>query len=75
MADGLCIGSPGLVGGRKAGNSNMQDFFAPSCRSCWCMLGYFRQFMVIPNLENILRAGLLGAYPTCCVFESEVRLT
>ena len=29
MADGLCIGSPGLVGGRKAGNSNMQDFFAP----------------------------------------------
>ena len=21
--------------------------------------------MVIPNLENILRAGLLGAYPTC----------
>ena len=27
MADGLCIGSPGLVGGRKAGNSNMQDNF------------------------------------------------
>ena len=26
-ADGLCIGSPRLVGGRKAGNSNMQDFF------------------------------------------------
>ena len=21
--------------------------------------------MVIPNLENILQAGLLGAYPTC----------
>ena len=27
MADGLCIGSPRLVGGRKAGNSNMQEFF------------------------------------------------
>ena len=26
-ARGLCIGSPRLVGGRKAGNSNMQDFF------------------------------------------------
>ena len=26
-ADGLCIGSPRLVGGRKAGYSNMQDFF------------------------------------------------
>ena len=26
-ADGLCISSPRLVGGRKAGNSNMQDFF------------------------------------------------
>ena len=26
-ADGLCIGSPRLVGGRKAGNSNMQEFF------------------------------------------------
>ena len=31
-ADGLCIGSPRSVGGRKAGNSNMQDFFAPHCR-------------------------------------------
>ena len=30
-ADGLCIGSPRLVGGRKAGNSNMQEFFAPRC--------------------------------------------
>ena len=26
-ADGLCIGSPRLVGGRKTGNSNMQEFF------------------------------------------------
>ena len=26
-ADGLCIGSPRLVGVRKAGNSNMQEFF------------------------------------------------
>ena len=26
-ADGLCIGSPRLVGERKAGNSNMQEFF------------------------------------------------
>ena len=26
-ADGLCIGSPRLMGGRKAGNSNMQEFF------------------------------------------------
>ena len=26
-ADGLCIGSPRLVGGRKAGNSNLQEFF------------------------------------------------
>ena len=26
-AGGLCIGSPRLVGGRKAGNSNMQEFF------------------------------------------------
>ena len=26
-ADGLCIGSPRLVGGRKAGNSNMREFF------------------------------------------------
>ena len=26
-ADGLCIRSPRLVGGRKAGNSNMEDFF------------------------------------------------
>ena len=26
-ADGLCIGSPRLVGRRKAGNSNVQDFF------------------------------------------------
>ena len=25
-ADGLRIGSPRLVGGRKAGNSNMQEF-------------------------------------------------
>ena len=25
-ADGLCTGSPRLVGGRKAGNSNMQGF-------------------------------------------------
>ena len=23
------------------------------------------QLMVIPNSENLLRAGLLGAYPTC----------
>ena len=30
-ADGLCIGSPRLVGRRKAGNANMQDFFAPRC--------------------------------------------
>ena len=33
------------------------------------MLGYFRQLMVIPNLENILRAGLLGAYPTCILLD------
>ena len=26
-ADGLCISSPRLVGGRKAGNSNIQEFF------------------------------------------------
>ena len=26
-ADGLCISSPMLVGGRKAGNSNMLTFF------------------------------------------------
>ena len=26
-ADGLFIGSPKLVGGRKVGNSNMQEFF------------------------------------------------
>ena len=26
-ADGLCIGSLRLVGGRNAGNSNMQEFF------------------------------------------------
>ena len=26
-ADWLCISSPRLVGGRKAGNSNMQEFF------------------------------------------------
>ena len=26
-ADGLCIGSPRLVGGKKAGNLNMQEFF------------------------------------------------
>ena len=25
--DGMCIGSPRLVGGRKTGNSNMQGFF------------------------------------------------
>ena len=25
-ADGLCIGIPALVGGRKAGNSNLQEF-------------------------------------------------
>ena len=33
-ADGLCIGGPRLVGGRKAGNSNKQDFFCStlSCR-------------------------------------------
>ena len=30
-ADWLCIGSPRLVGGRKAENSNMQEFFAPCC--------------------------------------------
>ena len=30
-ADGLCIRSPRLVGGRKARNSNMQEFFAPCC--------------------------------------------
>ena len=30
-ADGPCIGCPKLVGGRKAGNSNMLDFFAPRC--------------------------------------------
>ena len=29
-ADGLCIGSPRLVGGRKVENSNKQDFFAPA---------------------------------------------
>ena len=26
-ADGLCIASPRLVGGRKAGTSNMHEFF------------------------------------------------
>ena len=26
-ADGLCIGSPRLVGGKKVGNLNMQEFF------------------------------------------------
>ena len=26
--------------------------------------------MVIPNLENILRAGLLEAYPTCFHFSA-----
>ena len=32
-ADGLCIGIPKLVGGWKAGNSNVQDFF---CAHCTC---------------------------------------
>ena len=27
-ADGLCNASPSLVGGRKMGNSNMQEFFS-----------------------------------------------
>ena len=29
-ANGLCIGSPRLVDGRKAGNSNMQEFVCTS---------------------------------------------
>ena len=32
-ADGLCIGSPRLVGGRKLGNSNMQEFFGTTLYS------------------------------------------
>ena len=32
-ADGLCIGSLRLVGGRKAGNSSMQEFF---CTTLYC---------------------------------------
>ena len=31
MAVGLCIGCPNLVGRLKAGNSNMQKFFATHC--------------------------------------------
>ena len=31
-ADVLCMGSPRPVGRRKAGNSNVQEFFAPRCR-------------------------------------------
>ena len=34
-ADGLCIGSPSSVGGRKAVNSNMQEFF---CTTLYCPL-------------------------------------
>ena len=33
-ADGLCIGSTRLVGRRKAGNSNMLDFFCTTLYSC-----------------------------------------
>ena len=36
-----------------------------------CVLGNFMQFMIIPILKNILRAGLLGAYPTC-LFLSQI---
>ena len=32
-ARGLCIGSPRLVGGRKAGNLNMQEFFCTTLYS------------------------------------------
>ena len=34
-----------------------------------CVLGNSMQFMIIPILKNILRAGLLGAYPTCLFFD------
>ena len=38
-ADGLCIGSPRLVGGRKAGNSNMQDLF---CTTLYFIKCFFK---------------------------------
>ena len=34
-ANGLSIGSPRLVGGRKAGNSNMQEFFCTPPYRIW----------------------------------------
>ena len=37
-ADGLCIGSPRLVGGRKAGNSNVQEFFCTTLYSVGLIL-------------------------------------
>ena len=40
-ANGLCIGSPRLVGRRKAGNSNIQGFFAPLCTTL-CLSAPFR---------------------------------
>ena len=40
-ADGLCIGSPRLVGGRKAGNSNVQEFFCTSLYFLECLKASF----------------------------------
>ena len=40
-ADRLCIGSPRLVGGRKAVNSNMQEFFCATLYTIFFALKKF----------------------------------
>ena len=68
MADGLCFGCSRLVGRRKAGNSNMQEFICSTlcviCRSplpaCACGGGddkalfiAARRFAIIANGDDI----------------------
>ena len=47
-ADGLCIGSPRLVGGKNAGNLNLQEFF------CTTLYGHMsKSFSVLTSIIEI----------------------
>ena len=57
-ADALCIGSPRLVGGRRAGNSNMQKNFPPRCTSLAIRT---RESYYVQDSAKMLRQGCMNA--------------
>ena len=68
-ADGLCIASPRLVGGRMAGNSNMQQFFSTTA--------YVKLNLAYMQGAYITPAHLLPSpkafYPFCVIIFMGIR--